>query len=57
MASPSKGLALVLKEIALDEAGQTGGFETLTHIPGVSNTLADPCPEFTHRMQKRSLRY
>ncbi len=42
MASPSKGLALILKEIALDEAGQTWGFETLTHIPGVSNTLADP---------------
>ena len=41
-ASPSKGLSLILQEIALDEAGQTWGFESLTHIPGVSNTLADP---------------
>ncbi len=42
MASPSKGLALILRELALDESGQTWGFDTLTHIPGVSNVLADP---------------
>jgi hypothetical protein len=42
MASPSKGLALILREFALDESGQTWGFDTLTHIPGVSNVLADP---------------
>ncbi len=41
-ASPSKGLSLILQEIALDEAGQVWGFDSLTHIPGVSNTLADP---------------
>ena len=41
-ASPSKGLSLILQEIALDEAGQVWGFDSLTHIPGVSNTVADP---------------
>jgi hypothetical protein len=41
-ASPSKGLSLILQEIALDEAGQVWGFDSLTHIPGVSNTIADP---------------
>ena len=41
MASPSKGLNLILQEIALEEAGQVWGFESLTHIPGMANTWAD----------------
>ena len=45
LSSPSPSLNLVMAEMALDASGLTCGLtlvDQLVHIPGVSNTVADP---------------
>jgi hypothetical protein len=41
VSSPSNGLNLVIQDIDQEEAGHAWGFESLTHIPGISNAWAD----------------
>ena len=40
-ASRAAGLNLVLQELALEEAELSVGFDSLTHVPGMSNVLPD----------------